>query len=1104
MGSLEVDRLLTDIADELAHDSPDTIYCIHECPGDDLSWQQITYGLLTKAVDRIAWWIDENIPRSKKGQVLAYIGANDLRYAVFILACMKTRNKALLLSTRNSQAASRSLLQETNCSIIIDGTEKPLMRQMVDDLETSCTDFSLRRLLIGSMREIFSPDPIERYSQKGTFAELEDSTVLIIHSSGTTGNPKPVYLSNGYIATFDRMRRLPVPSGRQSSHLFVRSQGDLRFMYGPLFHFVGIACIFECIFYQTPFLLAPDRPMTSSLFSQIMNLETPPTWAMVTPSLMEDMSASEEGRNALAKMSALNYGGAPVRRAAGEKVASLLKLQTMLASSETAYTPTLLCEDPADWNFLEWNPSFELRMEEVDDGLYELVIPRPSSRHHHAIFYSHPHLKEYRTGDLFRPHPSKSGLWHYECRGDDVIVLSNGEKFNPTQAEKHIQTHPLVKYAAIFGQKRFQPAALIEPIWEQLEEDWSPENLKQDLLTVVNEANEFLPAYGKLFESHLVFASRDKPFSLSPKATLCRRVIEKDYQDVIDGLYDSGEPTSSEETPQANGINGVQCAESSEDLTGSTVAEIQQWVLIQVRSLLKYDAVALDDDLFEVGMDSLQAVRLTQILQTGVEKSQRKSHRIPRWTSTLIYDQSTVRKLADTVHRQTCGDELAESVESPVSWPREDVISKAIWQQAQFMRGGSTVALTGSTGELGSYLLDVLLKDPSIHRIYCLNRTDDATARQLLSFQKKKLASIWLTETSRVRFWSIDLEEEYLGLSLSDYETIQGVNKFIHNAWPVNFDQPLSSFEPQLVGIRHLLRLITKADRHPQFHFVSSISTVSGPSPRSETLISKRNPHSPPSSPYLYSGPRHNGLYPRIETGIPERILDSSFTLPYGYAESKFVAETLCKIAAKRSEAYIAIHRVGQLGGPSNPTAGMWNARDWFPSLIRTSETMKMLPSSLGPLRIDWLPIDTAAQILKEIIVPVDTQPHVGYSPGYRGGPSVFHICNAHATDWASLLPTIEKACNARVVPLDTWVAALETYASDQALKSVELNNVPALALLNFFRMLATDQNRTHPSFETAKTDERSTTFHLVKPVDNNLMETWLKQLKSWIPELNI
>lgn len=790
------------------------------------------------------------------------------------------------------------------------------MRRMIDGLVTNCADISLQLWLLPSVDDIFSSVTSRPYLKTihTTFCDMESHPAIIIHSSGTTGLPKPVVLTHGYLATFDRMQMLPVPPGRQSAQMFLKYRGKLRFMHGPLFHFIGIVCIYECIFFQTPFLLAPDRPLTTELFSQIMSADPAPQWGLIAPYILEQLSASEEGRNALAKLSALNYGGAPISQATGKTVSSLLRLQTLMGSSETGYTPTLLCEDPADWEYMEWNPAFELHMDEVGDGLWELTLPRPSSVHYHGIFHSRPHLELYRTGDLFRPHPTKPALWHYEGRGDDIIVLSNGEKLNPIDAEKLIQSHPLIKLAAIFGQDRFQTSLLIEPEWEQLDPDLGLEQLHEALGPAIDEANRLLPAYGKLFRSHVLIASREEPFALSPKGTLRRREIAKTYHAALNALY----------APQMT-VNPS--ADHFPELHGSDILDVERWIQSYIAAILECDSIGPEEDLFSIGIDSLQVVRLVQALEK-TSKSLMPSQSSARWTNSMVYESRTARKLADTFHKQIHSHELASNISITEDWSREDNINRSIWQQAQFLgSGGLTIALTGSTGELGSYLLHSLLKDPSVTRIYCLNRSTDAASRQLESFQKKKLTSAWLTETSRVHFWKTDLGNDSLGLESSEYKILQNdVDIIIHNAWPVNFNQPLSSFEPQLIGLRQLLKLVESSSNHTEFHFISSISTILGQIMSPDSIIF-------------------------------EELQRSSSALEQGYAESKAVAESLCGIFSKRTRSSIAIHRIGQLGGPSTTMAGMWNPRDWFPRLVRSSHTMKMIPNSLGPLRVDWVQI---------------------------------------------------------------------------------------------------------------------------------------------------
>ncbi|KAJ5745425.1 NRPS-like enzyme [Penicillium odoratum] len=1009
MGSTAAEgRVLTQVLDDLAQKSPDSLWCIHPVSQDDkYEWRHISFQQFAQAVDRLAWWIDQKLDGQRNPKVLAYIGTNDLRYAAFILA-------------------------------------------LLDELVTACSDLPLERWNIDPMWKVFASDPVPHYPHDVHYADVEDVTITIIHSSGTTGNPKPVRLTHGYYAFFDNLRSFPVPPGRQIGQMYLYRQGELRFFNNPMFHVMGILSITECLFFETPFLFAPDRPLTPSLFAHIMNQDYHPTWGLFTPYNLETLAASEEGLGALKKLSAVNFAGAPMAQATGDKLSSIFRVQSIIGSSETGYTPTLLCEDPADWGYLEWIPEYDLRMEEVGDGLRELILERPNTRRHHPIFHTHPHLAEYRTGDLFRPHPSKPGLWRYEGRGDDIIVLSNGEKFNPIEAEKLVESHHLVKFAAVFGKDRFQSSLLIEPDWEKLPSNWTPDWLKKTLLPLIEQANALLPGHGKIFESHITFASRDKPFSLSPKGTLRRRVIAKTYDAVLDGLYSSK-------------FVVARPAKKAKEVPGLSLPEIQQWVQEQVAGIMACDIIDLEDDLATLGIDSLQVVRLTQILQSAEQKLPQVQKPIA-WTSAMIYDLATISRVTHTLYKHIHGRDPETTTEKTPFWSREASLTKLIWQQAQFLgAGGLTVALTGSTGELGSFLLGSLLQDPTVHQIYCLNRSSDAAERQVASFEKKKLCSAWLTETSRVQFWLSSLHEENLGLTLDKYNFLEkNIDVLIHNAWPVNFNQPIANFEPQIIGVRRLLTLIEHSSRDADFHFVSSVSTILGKSVKPHSFIS-------------------------------ESLQEMSAALQQGYGESKFVGEALCGISSHRKGSRIAIHRVGQLGGPSNPDAGMWNVRDWVPALVRSSKTMQKLPNSLGPFQVNWLPIDIAARIMTEIV----------QSRREKATPdlTIYHIINRQTTDWKALAATVAKACDASIVPLNEWVQALEQLVASE---DTDLTGLPAASLLDFFRMLAKQQNSPKPTLDHQNSRRDSEQLRALGPVDDQLMRVWLRQWKEWIPGLVI
>lgn len=97
MESVEKGSTLLQPMDPIAAQDPERLYCI-QAISNDLSqgWKHITFADLQGAVNHTVAWIQENVVPSDENeyspQVLAYMGANDVRYAAFVLACMRLRH----------------------------------------------------------------------------------------------------------------------------------------------------------------------------------------------------------------------------------------------------------------------------------------------------------------------------------------------------------------------------------------------------------------------------------------------------------------------------------------------------------------------------------------------------------------------------------------------------------------------------------------------------------------------------------------------------------------------------------------------------------------------------------------------------------------------------------------------------------------------------------------------------------------------------------------------------------------------------------------------------------------------------------------------------
>jgi len=209
------------------------------------------------------------------------------------------------------------------------------------------------------------------------------------------------------------------------------------------------------------------------------------------------------------------------------------------------------------------------------------------------------------------------------------------------------------------------------------------------------------------------------------------------------------------------------------------------------------------------------------------------------------------------------------------------------------------------------------------------------------------------------------------------------------------------SFEPHIRGTVNLIQLaLSSPHAEPaKFFFTSSLSSV-----------------------LHWPGP---GL-------IPEAVIDDpAVSKDMGYAQSKWVVEKLCQIAAQKTPIHLTVLRVGQMVGDT--TNGIWNESISISLVIKSADTIGVLPAHEE--QMSWLPVDYAAKSIVEIM----------NLPTAQTECSVYHIHQPTYIAWSTVLTALEAAqLRFKRVSRQEWVKALR--ASDT---NVQRN--PSRKLLAFF-----------------------------------------------------
>ncbi|KAI8958908.1 acetyl-CoA synthetase-like protein [Daldinia sp. FL1419] len=971
---------------------------------------EVTFAILDNAVNRAAWFLTEHLPSD---EYFIWMSQSDARYIVWIIAAMKTGKVVVLPSLSNRVSANLRLFETVGAKHLLYGPESS--GALAELIDKASPNVASRPGL--SLEELLSPQPVPDFPFNKTYDEIKTKRFMGLHTSGTSGHPKPIWWTHSHFeCLFSPLERGVLPKGVHVERntfstlinhdvLIVGSQSHAGAMYITM---GGLHSE------MTAILMHPDVPISPASITDVINQSG--ANSLICPAVpIENMLNYPPGLEALSRLKHIGYVGGPINPVLGARVAKVTPhLYSLIGSTEGALMHMDYSPNSENWDAIRFVEVGQ-RMEEVLPGLYELVFPyTPTIDRLYAYFRSYPDLEdEYRTKDLFSPVPGQPGWWRFRGRTDNWVAMANGYKMDPTDFEAIVTTHPDVRGVIVGGSHRFRLCMLVE-LYEHLlpKTDKEAHAALERLWPTIQEANKSAPKFGQIPRELVMFVRAEKPFLRAGKGTIQRQLTLQAYENEIDALYERVE----------SGIL-VSDLEPITSLTPEGLTPVLTQLFQQALDSRDIDA---DTDVFARGLDS-NGVTLT----VSRLKAALRSYGIPEGTLhgiqiSLLYSSTTARSLANTLSAYLGDGSSKNGTESPHGGIA-DMLAKYL-SGFRYPRAPQAVILTGSTGSLGTYLLAALQAQPEsrVRRIFCLNRAADAASKQATALKSRGLPPAQ-ESNGRVVFLTVkDFGAPRLGLAPADYGVLlHETTAIIHNAWPVNFLLPLQSFEPSVAGLGHLLELAQDGTHKPAVLFVSSISAA---------MAAARD--------------------------VPEEVLPdpAELVLRQGYAQSKYIGERLLDAWAmlgKGSKRRAAVLRVGQVAGPV-AAGGAWNPWEWFPSLVRSSKFVGMLPRSLGTSsRIEWVPVDELSKIILEVLDEV-THPEDedNFTDGNAKprGAKVYNLVNPQAVPFSDLVPALqEKGIAPKTVPLETWIEALERSSYDR--KSSTQNN-PAVKLLDFYKSI--------------------------------------------------
>ncbi|GAA5808035.1 hypothetical protein MFLAVUS_001417 [Mucor flavus] len=941
--------------------------------------------------------------------VVALMESHSVYYYIFSLAIYKLRIPILFLSTRNSSQSACHLLKQVGAQAFVYGESYSHIKEaVVEELDIKhlkMPDIDIDKMIDHPL----NTDSDKLLDRKFTRKDLL-KTLLIVHSSGTTGIPKAVPWSNQYLMYYSQVVQYTLIKRSQTD--FMGDGNDIAINLAPLLKTQSNNLRLGVIQWVPLYSFFANFPHPLMKFSKMV---APPSYITQMIHIMKETGDAQPFQ----KMRVIMSGGAPTSKDMDEflqknkiRFVSIHGMSGLLKVRTEPYKKLRLIEcvgflssgfslDRFDSNTFFFTEGSEdhAYMEPFDEDCYQLVVRAGSF--FLATGVSNRENGDYATKDLFIKSKIKDDGYIYVGRADDTLIMSSGEKTEPLPIENIIRTNPIVSHCTVIGEGRPCPSVLIELNFEVAKKFFLDRILKS-VQETVRKSNTNALRHSVILPEMIKIIPLNAKLPLSDKGTVVRKRAITQFEDEINEMY-------SDFLSQSN--KRIKADHSSDKNAVNIRAKVFESVyrVMGSKALLQNDV-----SLFKQGLTSILAIQLRNYISEDI-------HEVPQ---AFFYEQQTIERIIYALEKITANEFNPVPIDNQFDYQSTtDILNKYLQRASEDLISQTeivdvpsdndeehVVLLTGATGSLGAYILWKLLDNSKVKKVYALvrNNKEETTLldRIIETFREQNYPVSKLLDSNRIEVLPMRLEQNKLGLSTQLYEKLKSEVTIVQACgWLIDFNQSVSYYDTECIrGLYNLVKFANRKERSIPFHFVSSIAASSG-------------------------------ICNKIIREVPMPS-DPKIAAPMGYGQSKFIVEQLLQYLVEKKR---------QLCG--DRTTGLWKTTDTYPlALIGGGSYMKKL-LSIGQLpelnmTIDWLPLDIAG----DAIVSVMTKN--GKESVHTKNSYIFHIVNPNDVPWSSLLHSLKKyGMKFDIVEPESWVKESSHKWEIKNIGSLfpDINNAPTI-----------------------------------------------------------
>ncbi len=337
--------------------------------------------------------------------------------------------------------------------------------------------------------------------------------------------------------------------------------------------------------------------------------------------------------------------------------------------------------------------------------------------------------------------------------------------------------------------------------------------------------------------------------------------------------------------------------------------------------------VTTQSNLIDFGMTSFSVAHLVSYINTTYNKRYKimDLYRRPTLEQFLELEESQSRQ-----HKVDLRRIIKEKYKSTIS-------PKTV------LNVGYNVFLTGCTGFLGSHLMIDYLRIKSCKRIIVHVRASttqeavDKIVNSVSTYHNMSYAQLTELCTDRLLIATGDLSKPKLGMNDTDYQSLLNhINIIVHNGAEVDW---LKSYDQlEAVNVNSTIEIINLAAKCKTFVKLNFISSTA-----------------------IFDNVYHNSKQTISNTEVfPDKAVD---TIQGGYAETKFVADTLVRLA-RRKGIICNVFRTGYL--ICDTKHYKWIERDFLVKMLKycvSSRTIPLTPIN-NSLIFNMMPVDLASSVI--------------------------------------------------------------------------------------------------------------------------------------------